>query len=76
MGVGAVEAEYEGDAVTEAVGLGEAIADEETEEVGASDFVGDGDKDDEASRLRDSDTERLVDLVLEGEMLPIVPAKL
>ena len=38
-GEGAFEAEYDGDAETDAVGLGEAPLDGETEDVGPADFV-------------------------------------
>lgn len=47
-------------------GDGEAITEGETEGVAATDFVGDG----------ETDTERLSDLVMEGDRFPIVPAKL
>ena len=73
--VGSFEAEYDGDAETDAVGLGEAAVEADTEGVGLTDFVGDGDADTDAIKLRDAETERLSDLVMEGEMLPIVPAK-
>ena len=88
-GVDAIDSEYDAVGLIDAIGLLDAISDADTEGVDPTDFVRDGDPEGEATerlldaeieeeaiRLRDSDTERLTDADPDGDMLPIIPTKL